>query len=274
MSSANPVLISGAGLGGCSSPSPCAPHRIPFKLYERDGRWRIPGRRGIASGSRPTVSPALEQVLDRRALLSSLGRAAPTSARARSRRIDALTMLAKPLAPPGGAAGVSWGPPAGVDVVGVGPDVPPQGRSSRASKTRSPSGRRSWGTPCRKAGWWRDSRTERPARSDPSSPARTGCDRILTRQLTKGALKVYDTGARAIHGSSPSRRSRAWRRGCTRIRDEARGGGRIAMITNTMRKEQTACFGWVLVGSPGSFSAAVRRLLGHRKPAAGPLPAS
>jgi 2-polyprenyl-6-methoxyphenol hydroxylase-like FAD-dependent oxidoreductase len=39
------------------------------------------------------------------------------------------------------------------------------------------------------------------------------------------------------------------------IRDEAREGGRIAVITNTMRRDKTLSFGWVLVGSPGSFSA-------------------
>jgi 2-polyprenyl-6-methoxyphenol hydroxylase-like FAD-dependent oxidoreductase len=44
-------------------------------------------------------------------------------------------------------------------------------------------------------------------------------------------------------------------RGVFSIRDETRERGRIAMITNTMRRQQTPSFGWVLVGSPGTFSA-------------------
>jgi 2-polyprenyl-6-methoxyphenol hydroxylase-like FAD-dependent oxidoreductase len=82
-----------------------------------------------------------------------------------------------------------------------------------------------------------------------------GVRSVITKQLTKGALKVYDTGARAIHGSSPVAEFQGLGTGVFSIRDDTREAGRIAVITNTMRKEQTPSFGWVLVGSPGTFSA-------------------
>jgi 2-polyprenyl-6-methoxyphenol hydroxylase-like FAD-dependent oxidoreductase len=62
-------------------------------------------------------------------------------------------------------------------------------------------------------------------------------------------------GARAIHGSSPVAAFEGLGMGVFSIRDDTREAGRIAVITNTLRKQQTPSFGWVLVGSPGSFSA-------------------
>jgi 2-polyprenyl-6-methoxyphenol hydroxylase-like FAD-dependent oxidoreductase len=44
-------------------------------------------------------------------------------------------------------------------------------------------------------------------------------------------------------------------KGVFSIRDETREAGRISLITNTMRREQASSFGWVLGGSPGTFSA-------------------
>jgi 2-polyprenyl-6-methoxyphenol hydroxylase-like FAD-dependent oxidoreductase len=82
-----------------------------------------------------------------------------------------------------------------------------------------------------------------------------GVRSVITKQLTKGALKVYDTGVRAIHGSSPAAAFEGLGTGVFSIRDDTREGGRISVITNTMRKEKTPSFGWVLVGAPGAFAA-------------------
>jgi 2-polyprenyl-6-methoxyphenol hydroxylase-like FAD-dependent oxidoreductase len=82
-----------------------------------------------------------------------------------------------------------------------------------------------------------------------------GVRSVVAKQLTQGALKVYDTGARAIHGSSPVAAFEGLGTGIYSIRDDTRESGRISVITNTMRKQQTASFGWVLVGAPGTFSA-------------------
>src|SRR5258706_4156306 len=114
MSSAKPVLISGAGLGGLLLSQSLRSQRIPFKLYERDadGSSRSQGYRLRISVDGLT---ALEQALDPahyarfRAGCTDLGAG-------KTEVIDALTMLPKPLAQ-SGTQGVA--PPGGGDVVGV-----------------------------------------------------------------------------------------------------------------------------------------------------------
>ena len=81
----------------------------------------------------------------------------------------------------------------------------------------------------------------------------------ITKQLTEGKLKVFDTGARMIHGSSPRATFDQLAQGrfaAFAIEDEANSAGRIAMITNVRDEPgESVHFGWVLVGGPGSFSA-------------------
>src|SRR5262249_10410302 len=95
--------------------------------------------------------------------------------------------------------------------------------------------------------------------SSPVGSLLIGADGVrsaIAKQLTKGALKVYDTGARMIHGNSPVAAFEGLGTGGFSIRDDTlTGGGRIVMITNTVRKTQTPSFGWVLGGTPGTFSA-------------------
>jgi 2-polyprenyl-6-methoxyphenol hydroxylase-like FAD-dependent oxidoreductase len=252
MSSAKPVLISGAGLGGLLLAQSLRSHRIPFKLYERDtdGSSRSQGYRIRISVDGLT---ALEQVLDPAHYERFLAGCTDLGA-GKIEAIDALTMLAKPLAQPGSQGGDRVGPPGGGDVVGVdraflrktlfegieemtvfgaqivGYTLQKDGVAARfADGTASPVGFLLVGA--------------------------DGVRSVITKQLTKGALKVYDTGARAIHGSSPVVAFEGLGTGVFSIRDDTREGGRIAVITNTMRKEKTPSFGWVLVGSPGSFSA-------------------
>src|SRR3954465_6238548 len=103
MSSAKPVLISGAGVGGLLPAQSLRSHRIPFKVYERDadGSSRSQGYRLRISVDGLT---ALEQVLDPahyerfRAGCTALGAG-------KIEAIDALTLVAKPLAQPGSQGG-------------------------------------------------------------------------------------------------------------------------------------------------------------------------
>jgi 2-polyprenyl-6-methoxyphenol hydroxylase-like FAD-dependent oxidoreductase len=168
--------------------------------------------------------------------------------------IDALTLEAKPVGPPGSPGGGGMGPPGGGVVVGV----------DRAflRKTLFEGIEETTVFGAQAVGYvlHEDGVAARFADGTTSSVGSllVGADGVrsaITKQLTKGALKVYDTGARAIHGSSPVAAFEGLWPGVFSIRDEAREGGRIAVITNTMRKEKTPNFGWVLVGSPGSFSA-------------------
>ena len=252
MTSAKPILISGAGLGGLLLAQSLRSHGIPFKLYERDadGSCRSQGYRIRISIDGLT---ALEQVLDPahyarfRAGCTDLGVG-------KIEAIDALTMQAKPLPQPTNQGGERLGPPGGGDVVGV----------DRAflRKTLFEGVEEATVFGAQVAGYalQEDGMVARFAdgTTSPVGLLLVGADGVrsgITKQLTKGALKVYDTGARAIHGCSPVGAFDGLGTGVFSIRDEAREGGRIAVITNTMRKEKTPSFGWVLVGSPGSFSA-------------------
>ena len=168
--------------------------------------------------------------------------------------IDALTLQAQPLAPPGGQGGGGVAPPGGGVVVGVdraflrktlfeGIEEMTVFGAQVVGYTQQEDG---------VAARFADGTTS------PVGSLLVGADgvrSVITKQLTKGALKVYDTGARAIHGSSPVAAFEGLWPGVFSIRDDTREGGRIAVITNTMRKEKTPSFGWVLVGAPGSFSA-------------------
>src|SRR5260221_594811 len=103
MSSAKPILISGAGLGGLLLAQSLRSQRIPFKLYERDadGSARSQGYRIRLSVDGLT---ALEQVLDPahyerfRAGCTDLGAG-------KIEAVDALTKLSKTPAPPGRQGG-------------------------------------------------------------------------------------------------------------------------------------------------------------------------
>jgi len=91
----------------------------------------------------------------------------------------------------------------------------------------------------------------------PRNVERVGADGVrssVTKQLTNCSLKVYDTGARIIHGASPVAAFEGLGTGVFSVRDDTRPSDRIMLITNTVRKTPTPTFGWVLAGTPGTFS--------------------
>ena len=252
MSSTKPILISGAGLGGLLLAQSLRSQGIPFKVYERDtdGSARSQGYRIRLSVDGLS---ALEQVLDPshyerfRAGCTELGAG-------KIEAIDALTLQASSLPPPGSPGGSRLAPPGGGEVVGV----------DRAFLRKTlfegieeaiVFGAQVVGYTLQEDGVVAEFAD---GTKSPVGVLLVGADGVrsaITKQLTKGALKVYDTGARAIHGSSPVAAFEGLGTGVFSIRDDAREGGRIAVITNTLRKQKTPSFGWVLVGSPGSFSA-------------------
>jgi 2-polyprenyl-6-methoxyphenol hydroxylase-like FAD-dependent oxidoreductase len=240
-----PILISGAGLGGLLLAQSLRSHRIPFKLYERDTAGSSRGQ-----GYRIRISVdginALEQVLEPahyarvRAGCTELGAGHIDG-------LDAITMEAKPLPQMGGPSG-------GGDVVGV------DRAFLRNTLLEGVEDVTVFSAQVVGYTLQEDGVVVRLADGTTSEPGclLVGADGVrsaITNQLTNGALKVFDTGARMIHGSSPVVAFDGLGTGVFSIRDETRQGGRLVMITNTVRRSPTPSFGWVLGGTPGTISA-------------------
>jgi 2-polyprenyl-6-methoxyphenol hydroxylase-like FAD-dependent oxidoreductase len=252
MSFAKPVLISGAGLGGLLLAQSLRRHRIPFMLYERDTA-ASPRSQGYRLRISVDGLTALEQVLEPahyqrfRAGCTDLGAG-------HIEVIDALTVRATSPAQPGGGGGDRLAPPAGGAVVGVDRAFLRKTLFEGVEEV-TVFGAQVAGYTLQEGGVvarFADGTTS------PVGSLLLGADGVrsaVTKQLTKGALKVYDTGARMIHGSSPVAAFDGLGKGVFSIRDDTREAGRIWVITNTMRREETSTFGWVLGGSPGTFSA-------------------
>ncbi|RMZ82369.1 hypothetical protein DV737_g2129, partial [Chaetothyriales sp. CBS 132003] len=77
-------------------------------------------------------------------------------------------------------------------------------------------------------------------------------------QLSGGRLKVYDTGARGIHGQAPTTAFKGLGEGVFRITDETNSHGSIGIITNVRPNDMDNPdieFGWTLAGPPGAINA-------------------
>jgi 2-polyprenyl-6-methoxyphenol hydroxylase-like FAD-dependent oxidoreductase len=76
----------------------------------------------------------------------------------------------------------------------------------------------------------------------------------IAKQVSGGRLKVYDTGARGIHGQAPSAAFRGLGEGVFRVRDNSREDGSVFIITNIRpgnMDDPTVKFGWTMGGQPG-----------------------
>lgn len=80
----------------------------------------------------------------------------------------------------------------------------------------------------------------------------------VARQLSGGKLKVYDTGARGIHGQAPSAAFKGLGEGVFRLKDDTKPGGLAFIITNVRPGEMDdpdVQFGWTMGGQPGVIRA-------------------
>lgn len=82
----------------------------------------------------------------------------------------------------------------------------------------------------------------------------------VTRQLTQGKVRAYDTGARMIHGQAPAGAFAGLGEGVWFISDEStHPGSKLGLITNvkpgSLAVDNSEELGFVFVGSPGSFDA-------------------
>ncbi|KAI0437833.1 hypothetical protein F4803DRAFT_126490 [Xylaria telfairii] len=76
----------------------------------------------------------------------------------------------------------------------------------------------------------------------------------VAEQLSGGKLKVYDTGARGIHGQAPTTAFKGLGEGVWRAADDSRPNGRVFIITNVRPGEMddpNLEFGWTMGAQPG-----------------------
>lgn len=80
----------------------------------------------------------------------------------------------------------------------------------------------------------------------------------VAKQLSDGKLKVYDTGARGIHGQAPTTVFKGLGEGVFRIVDDSGPAGKVFIITNVRagdKDDENVQFGWTLGGGPGTVKA-------------------
>jgi len=80
----------------------------------------------------------------------------------------------------------------------------------------------------------------------------------VARQLSQGKLKVYDTGARGIHGQAPTTAFKGLGEGVWRIIDNSNPAGRVFVITNVRSGDMDdpdIQFGWTMGAQPGVITA-------------------
>ncbi|ELR06983.1 hypothetical protein VC83_06596 [Pseudogymnoascus destructans] len=76
----------------------------------------------------------------------------------------------------------------------------------------------------------------------------------VAKQLSGGKLKVYDTGARGIHGQAPTTAFKRLGEGVWILLDESHPKGKVSVITNVRPDEMddpSLNFGWTMVAEPG-----------------------
>lgn len=76
----------------------------------------------------------------------------------------------------------------------------------------------------------------------------------IAKQLSHGKLKVYDTGARGIHGQAPTTAFKGLGEGVWRITDNSNPRGKVFFITNVRpgdMDDSNVQFGWTMGAEPG-----------------------
>jgi 2-polyprenyl-6-methoxyphenol hydroxylase-like FAD-dependent oxidoreductase len=80
----------------------------------------------------------------------------------------------------------------------------------------------------------------------------------VAKQLSQGRLRVYDTGARGIHGQAPTTAFKGLGEGVWRLADESNPNGRVFVITNVRpgdMDDPNVQFGWTMGAQPGVIRA-------------------
>ncbi|KAH8600660.1 hypothetical protein B0O99DRAFT_648833 [Bisporella sp. PMI_857] len=78
----------------------------------------------------------------------------------------------------------------------------------------------------------------------------------VAKQVSEGKLKVYDTGARGIHGQAPTTAFKGLGEGVWSLIDETNPSGKVFTITNVRPGElndPNLQFGWTMGATPGTI---------------------
>jgi 2-polyprenyl-6-methoxyphenol hydroxylase-like FAD-dependent oxidoreductase len=76
----------------------------------------------------------------------------------------------------------------------------------------------------------------------------------IAKQLSGGKLKVFDTGARGIHGQAPSTAYKELGEGVFVMKDTTPADGSVSTITNVRsgdKDDPNVQLGWTMIGEPG-----------------------
>lgn len=282
-----PVLISGSGLCGLLIGRALATHKIPFIIYERDKSFfqRAQGYRlrmsveGLAAIERILTPEAWKefragvattrgsglQTLD--ALTGEPKKGNGPPGKSEESKDDKPSQGENPASAPGSGpqknAQVSEG---GTVISGLGPSGEVYGVSRgylRESLMKSIADKVQYGKHTTSY-TVTDSGVVAHFADGTDSPegcmliGADGVNSSITKQLTDHKLKIYDTGARMIHGQTTTTAFKGLGEGVWSIRESKPQGGSVGMITNVRpgdMDDPKITFGWTMVGSPGIIEA-------------------
>jgi 2-polyprenyl-6-methoxyphenol hydroxylase-like FAD-dependent oxidoreductase len=253
-----PILISGAGLSGLLLARSLHTNKIPFQLFERDAS--IAAR---AQGYRLRISTdgltAVKEVLTEAEFERLKAGTAQTGAGG-IHSVEAITgVQTDGTLMPKGASGnqASSGLKLGGDVLGISRGF------LRQCLFEGEEDVVIWGKQATGYAQTPDGVTLSFADGSQSQEgsmliAADGPNSAITRQLTDNKVRAYDTGARMIHGQSPSWAFKQLGEGVWSVMDDSRqDGSTVGLITNVRpgSLDEDTELGWVAVGSPGAFTA-------------------
>jgi 2-polyprenyl-6-methoxyphenol hydroxylase-like FAD-dependent oxidoreductase len=264
-----PVLIAGGGLSSLLLAQALRRAAIPFQIYERDASLSF-----RAQGYRLRLSAqgldAIESVLSREDFAKFWDACGKTGGGGMT-TLDALTgsepAPAPVPTPESGAKGSGTPSPSG----------PPPGLQSRDGKVIGISRgamRQHFMKGCESSVQWNRQVSGYELTptgvhaifSDGSKSvegemliAGDGLRSEIAQQLSKGKLKVYDTGARIVHGQAPVSAFDGLGEGVWAIADTSRPEGKVSLITNVRPGENDdpdATFGWSMIAQSGIIKIA------------------
>ncbi|KAK3986998.1 hypothetical protein QBC44DRAFT_332314 [Cladorrhinum sp. PSN332] len=250
---AKPILISGAGLASLLLAQSLRLAHIPFRIFERDTSFVT-----RAQGYRLRLSAegldAIESVLDKPAwnnFWAACGKTGGAGFAAYNAVTGELTeqKFSEGLASRGGkVVGISRGDMRRIFAEGLGGDIE-WGKQVVGYEKNDDSGeegvravfadgtKSSWGS---------------------MLIGGEGIYSKVAKQLSGGKLKVYDTGARGIHGQAPTTAFKGLGEGVFRLKDETNEHGSTFLITNVRpgdMDDPSVQFGWTMGGEPGVIRA-------------------